>query len=66
MVTAAVAFHELAAARAWGLTPAQWYREPAWSRSAMVAHERLGERLRYWSAEWARGRGLPPVKILPG
>jgi hypothetical protein len=38
-------------ARAWELSPDEWYRRPRWSRAAMVAQYDVEMAIQWWTAE---------------
>ena len=44
-------FHEMRVARFWGQTPAQWYKEPRWSRASMIATYDSEGTIAYWQVE---------------
>jgi hypothetical protein len=56
-ITANIYFAEMEAARDWGLSPSDWYKEPLWSRAAMVATQRQRRRIDYWLGEDVRKDG---------
>jgi len=49
---------EMEAARAWGLTPDEWYRKPRWARAVMVAQVEERSKINWW----ANPPDLPEMK----
>ncbi|MGC9395393.1 MAG: hypothetical protein ACP5J4_11115 [Anaerolineae bacterium] len=59
-------FEETGAADKRHVSYAEWLRRPRWERAAMVARDRLQERLDYWQGQWARDKDLPALGVSRG